>query len=104
MFPGIRDSNRQVQRGTGHDRFVLAFSQSHECPQPLCQASPDAESSSKFSTSYRYNHNISSSVEYERVLNMLNVTAPKGSIVIKPLFLVKSSTVKVCCLRPPFGA
>lgn len=75
MFPGIRDSYRQVQRGTGHDRFVLAFSQSHECPQPLCQASPNAESSSKFSTSYRYNHYICSSVEYERVLNMPPVTA-----------------------------
>lgn len=106
MFPGIRDSYRQVQRGTGHDRFVLAFSQSHECPQPLCQASPNAESSSKFSTSYQYNHYICSSVEYERVLNvlnMLNVTAPKGSIVIKPLFLVESYT-EVCSLRPPLGA
>lgn len=81
MFPGIRDSYRQVQRGTGHDRFVLAFSQSHECPQPLCQASPNAESSSKFSTLYRYNHYICSNVEYEKVLNMPPVTATQKDVL-----------------------
>lgn len=78
MFPGIRDSYRQVQRGAGHDRFVLAFSQSHERPQPLCQASPNAESSSKyltFSTSYRYKNYICSSVQYVQALNMPPVTA-----------------------------